>query len=397
VCDDPAVNLFDLGAVVLLIVALVLGFRSGALPQIGGLGGAVLGGALAIVALPLVELAVESVDPWPKAVIVLAWLLVSVGIGETAGSGLGRAIASRLGRGVLGAMDQLGGALVGAAQAILIVWLTGGLMAAGPVPRLAAQAQTSTSVRTLATILPPPTEIAVGLGNLLNASRLPDVFVGLEPVPAPPVERPSDPRARAIAEAAAGGTAKVTALTCGALSSGTGFAIADDYIVTNAHVVAGGRTIRVSLDGDQRDATTILFDPELDIAVLHVPGLRATPLRFAADEPERGSAGAAIGFPAGGNLTAIPAAVAAQYNAQGLDIYGERRVTRRILELRASIEPGDSGGPFLLSDGMVGGVVFAESRSDDEVGYALSPIAVSTKVAPAIGRTSSVDTGDCIR
>jgi S1-C subfamily serine protease len=352
---------------------------------------------LAIVALPLVELAVTSLDPWPKAAIVLGWLLISVGIGETAGSGLGRAVAARVGRGVLGAMDQLAGALFGAAQAILIVWLAGGLMAVGPIPRVAAQAQTSTSVRTLAAVLPPPTEIAVELGRLLDASRLPDVFVGLEPVPAPPVERPSDPRAQAIADAAAGGTVKVTAQTCGAVSSGTGFAIAADYVVTNAHVVAGGRTLRVSLAGRPFDAVAVLFDPDLDIAVLDVPRLRANPLRFASTEPERAAEGAAIGFPAGGELTAIPAAVAASYDAQGRDIYGRDRVNRKILELRAAIERGDSGGPFILVDGTVGGVVFAESRSDEDVGYALSPVAVAIEVGPAIGRTSPADTGDCLR
>ena len=390
-------NLFDLGALVLLVVAVVLGFRSGALPQLGGLGGALLGGALAIVALPLVELAVVSLDPWPKAVVVLGWLLVSVGIGETVGSGLGRATALRLGRGVLGVMDQLGGALLGAAQAVLIVWLAGGLLAVGPIARVAAQANTSTSVRALAMVLPPPTEIAVELGRLLDASRLPDVFVGLEPVPAPPVERPSDPRARAIADAAAASTVKITAQTCGAISSGTGFAIAADYVVTNAHVVAGGTTLRVTLGGRPFDAVAVLFDPDLDVAVLHVPDLQARALRFAASDPQRAAEGAALGFPAGGSMVAIPAAVAARYDAQGRDIYGRDRVNRRILELRAAIERGDSGGPFVLTDGTIGGVVFAESRSDEDVGYALSPVNVAVEVGPAVGRTSAVDTGDCLR
>ena len=390
-------NLFDAGALVLLVVAVFLGFRSGALPQLGGLGGAVLGGALAILALPIVELAVDSLDPWPRAFAVLAWLLASVAIGEAAGSGLGRGIAGRLGPGVFGAMDQLGGAIVGASQAVLIVWLAGGLLAFGPVPRVAAQAQTSTSVRTLATLLPPPTEIAAELGRLLNASRLPDVFVGLEPVPAPPVEKPSDPRAEAIARQVENGTVKVMAQTCGAISSGTGFAVARDYVVTNAHVVAGGRTLRVSLGDDIRDATTVLFDPNLDVALLHAPGLGATPLHLATTDPDRGAAGAAIGFPGGGHESAIPAAVATRYDAVGYDIYNNRRVTRRILELRAAISPGDSGGPLVLTDGTVGGVVFAESRSEEDVGYALSPVSVNADVAPAVGRTTPVDTGSCIR
>jgi S1-C subfamily serine protease len=391
------VNLFDAGAIILLVVGLVLGLRSGALPQIGGLGGAIFSGALSVLALPLVELVVKELEPWPRALAVLTWLLASVAIGEAVGSGLGRFAAGRLGTGVLGRMDQLAGALIGAAQAALIVWLAGGLLAFGPLPRIAAQAQTSTSVRALAGILPPPTKIALELGRLLDASGLPDVFVGLEPVPAPPVDRPTDPRAQAIARAAEAGTVKVSAQACGAISSGTGFAVAADYVVTNAHVVAGGRTIRVALKGQPFDATTVFFDPDQDVALLHVAHLGATPLRFATSDPVRSAPGAALGFPAGGALTAIPAAVAARYEAQGLDIYGKDRVTRVVLELRASVEPGDSGGPFVLVDGTVGGVVFAESRSDQDVGYALSPKAVATDIAPAIGRASAVDTGACIR
>ena len=46
-------------------------------------------------------------------------------------------------------------------------------------------------------------------------------------------------------------------------------------------------------------------------------------------------------------------------------------MTRPILELRAEIDQGDSGGPLVLADGTVGGVVFAEARTDEEVGYAL--------------------------
>ena len=61
------------------------------------------------------------------------------------------------------------------------------------------------------------------------------------------------------------------------------------------------------------------------------------------------------------------------------------------------MDRGDSGGPLILKDGTVGGVVFAESRTDDQVGYALAPTPVAARVAPAIGRTGRVDTGDCIR
>ena len=71
-------------------------------------------------------------------------------------------------------------------------------------------------------------------------------------------------------------------------------------------------------------------------------------------------------------------------------------MTRSILELQAEIEQGDSGGPLVLTDGTVGGVVFAEARTDDQVGYALTPTSVWNAIAPALGRTGLAPVGSCI-
>jgi S1-C subfamily serine protease len=177
-------------------------------------------------------------------------------------------------------------------------------------------------------------------------------------------------------------------------------AVANGYVVTNAHVVAGSREGAVSVAmeaGDPVEARVVLFDPALDVALLHAPNLGAQPLRFASRDPERGTAGAALGYPGGGSLLVEPAAVTGAYRATGRDIYGRIRVDRDILELRARIERGDSGGPFVLRDGTIGGLVFAEARTDQDVGYALSPTTVAVRIAPSLGRTSAVETGSCLR
>ena len=392
-------NPLDLIAIVLVVFAVVLGFRSGALPQIGGLLGAVAGGALAVLSLPLLVEPLEALPAGLRPYIVLGGLLAAVGLGESIGSAIGRTFASAMGTGFLGAADRIAGAFTGAAQALLIVWLAGGLLAIGPVPRLTEAAQTSTAVRTLNAILPQPIELAEELGTLLDASGLPDVFLGFDPLPRPPVDRPTDATARAIAEIAEASTFRITAATCGLESSGSGVAIAERYIVTNAHVVAGAssRGVRVaSQGGGLADATVVLFDPALDVAVLYAQDLRAPSLRFAIADPSRGVVGAALGYPGGGSLTVVPAAVTGAYPATGRDIYGQATVRREIIELQAEIERGDSGGPFVLLDGTIGGLIFAEARTDPEVGYALSPTAVSTRIASSIGRTGSVDTGDCL-
>jgi S1-C subfamily serine protease len=394
------VNPIDLIAILLIVLGAFLGFRSGALPQLGGLVGAIGGAVILILALPLLADPIGNIDASFRPFVVLAGLLIAVGLGESIGSTLGRRAAGTLGTGVLGAADRIGGGVVGIAQALMIVWLVGGLLAFGPVARLTEAAQTSRALRTLDALLPPPSELAVELGRLLDASGLPAVFVGFEPLPQAPVDRPTDPAARAIAASALASTVKVSAAACGYTSSGTGFAVAPEDIVTNAHVVAGAgpRAIRVqTADGRLLDATPILFDPSLDVAVLRVPGLGVKSLRFATVDPRRGALGATIGYPAGGDRVILPAAVTGEYPAVGRDIYDDAQVRRQILELQAAIDRGDSGGPLVLQDGTIGGVVFAEAKTDPDVGYALSPTEVATRITPAFGRAGAVDTGACVR
>jgi S1-C subfamily serine protease len=309
---------------------------------------------------------------------------------------MGRAASQALGSGLLGALDRVGGALVGAAQAILILWLAGGVIAAGPFPGLGKLAQTSAALRVIDQFLPPPTEIVLELGQILDDSGLPNVFIGLEQLPAPDIDLPSDARASQIGERAAPSVLRVVADGCGQRASGTSFVIAPEYLVTNAHVVVGASSILVQTSGGSFTATPVLLDLQLDVALLFANGVDAPALRFATEDPRRGDLGAAIGYPGGADKVVEPATVAATYLATGLDVAGEARVTRRIIELRSRVNPGDSGGPLVLEDGTVGGVVFAESRVDPAVGYALSPLEVVERIAPALGSTTAVPRGPCI-
>ena len=394
--DTRRANPIDLVAILLLVGAILGGLRTGALPQLGGIGGAIAGFLVAVFVAPSAAALASDLEPLPRALLILGGILALVGIGQAVGSRLGRGLAGGLGTGVLSALDRIAGGLVGAVQVALVVWLAGGLLAVGPIPGLAAVAQSSVAVRVVSGALPPPTEIVGEVASLLDASGLPEVFVGLEPIPLAPVDRPADPVANAIAVLAQASTPRVAALACGVNVSGTGFVVGAGWVVTAAHVVAGASVVRLQAVQGTVDATVVLFDPRMDLALLHAPSLVAPALQFAAPDPERGTIGVALGYAGGGPLVIIPAAVAGSYPARGLDIYGRERVTRHILELRAAVDRGDSGGPLVLEGGRVGGVVFAESRSDAEVGYALAAGEASAVIVPAIGRTAAVDTGACL-
>lgn len=393
-------NLVDVVIIGLLIFALVAGLASGVFPQLGGLAGAVGGGALAIVVLlPVAQDWLQTLDPPVRAVVVLVGIVGIVGLGEAIGSGLGAAIRERLiGRGLLSNIDRLAGGCLGFGQGILVVWLVGGVLAAGPVPQVAAAVQRSAIVRGLARVLPPPTQIVGELGKWLDASGLPDVFIGFEPFPAPPVDPPTDAEAAAIAARAAPSTVLIRADACGYVLSGTGFVVKSGYIVTNAHVVAGSASVSVGHDtGPAVKASVVLFDPELDVALLYVPNLTLPSLAFADQLPSHGTLGAALGHPGGGALATIGVAVTSTYQAEGRDIYGTAQVNRQIIELRAAIIQGDSGGPLVLVDGTVGGVVFAQAQTDPNVGYALSPVDIAARIQPALGLKAGVSTGPCTR
>jgi S1-C subfamily serine protease len=390
------VNVIDLVAIGLIVVSVILGLRSGALPQLAGLTGAAIGAVIGFVILPLAAPVLDAIPPTIRAIVVLSVLLGLVGLGEGLGATAGRSASHALGVGLLGALDRVSGALVGAAQALLIIWLAGGVLASGPFPTFSRQAQTSTAVRVLDTVLPPPTEIVVELGHLLDDSGIPDVFIGLEQLPAEDIALPPAGVAREIGMRAQDSVLRVVADGCDLRSSGTTFVVAPHYLVTNAHVVAGAQSILVQTPRASFPATPVLVDLELDVALLRAADLDAPALHLTGTEPSRGAIGATFGYPGGGNAVVEPATVAAAYDATGLDVLGTARVTRRILELRAAIEPGDSGGPLLLEDGSVGGIVFAESKVDPSVGYALSPIEVERRIEGSLARTQRVSTGACI-
>ncbi len=201
----------------------------------------------------------------------------------------------------------------------------------------------------------------------------------------------------AAAQAAgASSVVQVVGLGCGGVSSGSGFVSQTGYVVTNAHVVAGSEQLRVRSRGGELPATAVHVDSDIDLAVLAVAGLDAPAIDWVSEPPGRGTEGATLGYPGGRReLVAEPAAVRGTGQAMGRDIYGRGLVNRDVLTLRAAVERGDSGGPFVTRDGRVGGVVFAAAAAEPGTGYALTAAQVRGDVADAIARNQPDSTGAC--
>lgn len=391
-------NLVDVAAVLIVALAIYFGWRSGFVIQLLALVGFVAGIGLMVLIAPHAADLVANADPRVRTLLVISVLGGIVLLAQGLGSSTGRVIRRRLGPGILTGIDQGLGAAFGMARGVFLVWLIGGLVGLLPVPNLAAEARQSFVLRALDSRLPSPVILAAELGRLIEAAGLPDVFIGAPPPIDAPVDGPTEQEAEAIAAAARLSTVRVESIACGRFLTGTGFAVMPDRFVTNAHVIAGAERVWISFDGslDRLSATVVDFDPDLDVALLHVAGMQAVPLTLEKSLPERGEKAAALGFTGGGRQRLIPGVISRTLSPLGRDIYGGSVVAREVIEMRLDVSPGDSGGPVLLSNGNVGGVTFSEARDRPEIGYALSPVSVAASISDALRSTAAVATGPCM-
>lgn len=135
-------------------------------------------------------------------------------------------------------------------------------------------------------------------------------------------------------------------------SSGSGFWVGADLLLTNAHVVANCQNIRVA---GNLQARTVHSDATRDLALLRVEGGQGTPVALRSTDARLGEAVVAAGYPLAGiladDLNVTTGNVSALAGVQG---------ERRHLQFTAPVQPGNSGGPLFDASGAVLGVVTAK-------------------------------------
>ncbi len=389
-------NLLDLVLASLLVIAAVAGYRQGATLQLFSYGGLLLGLFVGATLAP--RMAALSQGRTERAGIAIGMLLLFGAIGDGVGWVIGHRVRSHTqGSRRLGQADAAGGSLIALVATLVAIWFLALNLVNGPFPRLAAEVRGSAIVRGLGSTLPEPPSILSEVRRLFDRFGLPEVFHGIPPAPAAPVLAPSRQETGRLESLASASTVEVVGRACASIQEGSGFVVADGYVVTNAHVVAGmDQPTVVTSSGAEVSAEVVSFDPTLDLAVLRVDGSVGPPLPLASNALGRGATGVILGYPGGGSLTGLPAAIRQPISAIGHDIYGRGDVRRDVYELQAVVRPGNSGGPFVVADGTVAGVVFASSSVDPGVGYALVSTEVQGEVDQAIGQATAVDTGPCV-
>ncbi|WP_169053897.1 MarP family serine protease [Agromyces sp. H66] len=386
--------LLDLLLVVVFIASAVIGYRSGLLRTAAGLVGLVLGGIAAYFAMPWVSTLVPLPQWRAPAAILSALVLLS--LGAWLGAVVGRALRHGARAVKLGILDRVLGAIGNLIVTAFVVALVGSGISAMGVPVLSPAVAGSRVLSTLDRVTPAP---ARSLLAELRTATFGGAIPWLVEVLDPPAQAPQLPTGGVgdgeLARAAAS-VVRITgtAYQCGSNMSGSGFVVAEDRIVTNAHVVAGVTEPIVEAPGQPAVAGRVVaFDPENDLALIAVNGLATPPLAIA--EAPAGADVAVAGYPFGGPLELRPARI---MSIGPITIQESGRTsTRDIVTLAADVDHGNSGGPVLTGDGDVGGVVFAKSDSVANVGYAVPITALAPLAADAPQLDEPVDSGSCVR
>jgi S1-C subfamily serine protease len=150
------------------------------------------------------------------------------------------------------------------------------------------------------------------------------------------------------------------------VSQGTGFFITDDgYIVTNAHVLAGGNVVEViTYDRDLMAAEFIGYDSLLDLALLKVSGDYDKLVFADSDDISVGEKVIAIGNPLGLQFSVSEGIISATHRqgANGINAY---------VQTDAALNPGNSGGPLINTKGKVVGINNFKIGEGENLGFAL--------------------------
>src|SRR5829696_4272644 len=276
--DFRGVDVLDVFIVLFVVIVVLRGARTGFLAGVFSLVGVVVGASVGSRIAP--SLMPEDGNPIYGAGITLGGILAFAVLGEVVARTIGGSIRNRLSSPTSEALDGLGGAALGFALSLVLVWAVGVFaLQSEPLTGLHPAVQDS--------------RILKSLNERMPSGFLTQAVADLEPLPQikgpePEVAAPEgsiveDPDV----QAASASTLRITGIACGYGVEGSGWVAGQNLVVTNAHVVAGETATRVQVGGTGRllPAQVVVFDEKNDIAVLRVDGLDLTPLRLTAPRP----------------------------------------------------------------------------------------------------------------
>ena len=388
----------DIAVIGVALIAAISGWRSGALGSLMSFVGVILGAIAGVMLAPHLVSHIDSSRG--KLFTALFLILALVVIGEVAGVVLGRAVRGSIRSGPVRFADSVIGVALQLIVVLIAAWLLGSPLTSSNQTNLAA-AVTGSKVITEVDKYAPDwlRTVPDRMSALLSTSGLPDALEPLGGTSIQTVDAPDASLAESLVVARSRPSVvkiRGVAPACQKVLEGTGFVIAPNRVMSNAHVVAGSDSVTVEAeDGNEYDATVVSYDPNSDISILDVPNLPIQPLQFAEEPAKSGTDAVVLGFPGGGDFVATPARVREIIELSGPDIYKTTTVNREVYTIRGLVRQGNSGGPMINRAGQVIGVVFGAAVDDNDTGFVMTTDEVSRQLAK-VGNTSEVPTGACL-
>ncbi|MGH9194039.1 MAG: CvpA family protein, partial [Acidimicrobiales bacterium] len=261
-------NVLDVVLVLAAISAAGAGYRLGFVTRATSWLGLALGVTVGALALPPLLRQVQGSGDVTVALVAIAALAGSALLGQALGLVLGTRLHVALPHGPVRRVDQAVGAVLGIAGLLDGLWLL--LPTLADVPGWTSeQARGSIIAREVNARFPDAPDTLQALRRLVGDNPFPRVFDALRPAPDPGVVPQASGLSDALAATVAASAVKIEGEACSRIQEGSGFFVAADLVVTNAHVVAGEDDSDVVLsDGTRMDGTVVAFDPARDLAVL---------------------------------------------------------------------------------------------------------------------------------
>ena len=382
-------NWIDVLIVAIVIVAAIRGWFQGAIRQVLGWIGLIAGFYVGLEIAPSLSSSITH-SSW-RPVLAIVIVVVVAYAGHFAGHILGATIRRSVKMVKLGFVDSGAGVVVGVVGALITCWLVAALLVSTSWSTAANGIQGSRIIKTLDGALPTVPSAEARLQSMLRNVNFPSVFASIVAPTIPSIGPTPKLGRNTLAPNGPSEIVKVLAVGCPDTHQGTGFYVTPHMVVTNAHVVAGATSVTVA----GAPAQVALFDPVNDLAVLRV-ATRSTgaPLAFLSGVPSTSEKAKIIGFPLDGPRTASPSIFSGEITAESRDIYDRQTFSRTLLVLYSNIEPGNSGSPVLVS-GLVAGVVFSKSLSQNETAYAI-PISTVMQDLAKVPTNGSQSTQSCL-
>lgn len=388
-------NSLDVLIVLVLLAYAISGYFQGFVVNLIATVGLLFGGLLAVAVVP--KLLSGRTPTLTTSLIALGAVIGAAAIGQAAGTYVGTDLRDGMTWKPLRWVDAVAGSVLSMVAVLCATWALGYSVSGTSIPYLSTASRDSSILEQVDDVMPTQaSSVLRAFNKVLDANLFPryiDPFENeeIKAVAPPDSATLSSPGVRAAADS----VVKILGqASCQRGIEGSGFAYATDRIMTNAHVVAGVDEPFVVVGGRRLRAQVVVFDPELDVAVLRVDGLDLTPLDF---DPrgDAGDAAAILGFPENGPFDARAARIRNVMDLRSPDIYDKGELVRKTFSIRGLVRSGNSGGPLVSETGDVYGVIFAASVTDSSTGYALTAEQVAADASKGRSSTREVSTGNC--